>query len=167
MTRHCYSAKSLAGDYLRAGFGLAITGGPLLFLPTATPVAVVLFGIGALFGIFGLRTVARQFTVIEMSDQGIRVVRKGEKRLAWQDIRHLRLDHYSTRRDRQGGWMQIKVSGPKGHIRVDSTVDDFHLLATQIARGAIEHGVEMSNDTRGNFFAMGIDLPRQNPEERS
>ena len=159
MTRYRYPPKALMGDYLRAGGGLAITGGPALFLPTATPVTVIFGALAMLFGIFGLRTALRQFTVIEMSDEAITVVGAGGKRMAWCDVRQLRLDYYSTRRDSQGGWMQMKISTSGGHIRIDSALDGFAGLAGEAAAHAAAHGVAMNETTRGNFRAMGVAPP--------
>jgi hypothetical protein len=126
MTRYRYPPKAVIGDYLRAAGGFAVTGGPALFLPTAMPVTVILGVLAALFGIFGLRTALRQFT------------------------------YYSTRRDGQGGWMQMKISGPGGHIRVDSALDGFARLAGETATSASAHGVTMTGTTLGNFKALGV-----------
>lgn len=164
MTQYRYPPKTLTGDYLRAGGGFVITAGPALFLPTALPVTVVLGVLAAFFGIFGLRTALRQFTVIEMSDEAITVMGAGGKHLAWCDVRQLRLDYYSTRRDSQGGWMQMKVSGPDRHIRVDSTLDGFVRLAGGAAIHAAAHGVAMSETTRGNFQALGVAPPPEGTE---
>lgn len=157
MSRHRYPGKALIGDYLRAGSGLALTAGPALFLPTATPVTVVLGAFAVLFSIFGLRTALRQFTVIEFTDDSVAVLGPGGKRLEWRDVRQLRLAYYSTRRDREGGWMQMKISGPAGHIRIDSAVEGFERAAGEAARHAAAHGVSVTAATRGNFRALGID----------
>jgi hypothetical protein len=160
MTRYRYTPKSLAGDYLRAAGGFAITGGPVLFLQTAMPVAAILGALAALFGIFGLRTARRQFTVIEMSNDAIALAGAESKRLEWHDVRQLRLDYFSTRRDSQGGWMQMKIAGPGGKIRIDSSLDGFARLAGEVAVHAAACGLGMSETTQGNFRALGIKLPR-------
>lgn len=159
MSRYRYPPKALAGDYLRAGGGLAVTAGPAIFLPTVLPVTVVFAALATLFAIFGLRTALRQFTVIELSDEAITVVGAAGKELAWRDVRELRLDYYSTRRDREGGWMQMKISGPRGHIRIDSALDGFAMLARETAVHAAAHGVATTETTRGNFQALGIAPP--------
>jgi hypothetical protein len=166
MTRYRYPPRALAGDYLRAVLGLGITGGPALLLQTATPVTVILAGLSALFGFFGLRTALRQFTVVEMSDEAISVMAKSCKRLAWHDVRELRLDHYSTRRDGRDGWMQMKITGPRIRIRIESTLDGFDRLAARAACLATAHHVSMSDDTRGNFGAMGIVVSPDRVEAR-
>jgi len=156
MTRYRYPPKAVLGDYLRAGGGVAVTGGPAVFLSTAMPVTVILCILAALFGIFGLRTALRQFTVIEMSDNAVSVTGAGGKSMAWSDVRQVRLDYYSTRRDGQGGWMQMKFSGPGGHIRVDSALDGFAALAGEAATYASAHGITMTGTTLDNFRALGV-----------
>lgn len=157
--RFRYARKALIGDYLRAGGGCALTAGPVLFLETATPVAAVLGGFAVLFAIFGLRTALRQSTVIEISDDAIAIMGKGGKRLEWRDVRQLRLDYFSTRRDREGGWMQMKISGPAGHIRIDSSLDGFGEAVGAAAERAAACGIGVTATTRGNLLALGVDQP--------
>ena len=167
MTQYRYPPKALMGDYLRAGGGLAITGGPAVFLPTAAPVTVILGALAVLFGIFGLRAAQRQFTVIEMSDEAIAVVGAGGKRMAWRDVQRLQLDYYSTRSDSRGGWMQLRISGPGGQIRIDSALDSFARLAGEAMAAAAAQGVEMTGTTRSNFQALGVTPPPSAMEART
>lgn len=167
MTRYRYPPRALLGDYLRAGGGLGITAGPALFLPTATPVTVMLGALAVLFGIFGLRAALRQFTVVEMSDDAIVVAGAGGKRMAWRDVQRLRLDYYSTRRDDRRGWMQMKISGTGGQIRVDSALDGFARLAGEAMAAAATHGIEMTETTRSNFNALGVAPPPSGTEARA
>lgn len=159
MKRFRYPANALIGDYLRAGVGLAVTAGPVLFLETAVPVTVVLGSFAALFAIFGLRTALRQSTVIEMSDDAIATMGKGGRKLEWREVRQLRLDYYSTRRDREGGWMQMKISGPAGDIRIDSALDGFSEAVGEAASRAAACGIGVTAATHGNLRALGIEVP--------
>jgi hypothetical protein len=83
----------------------------------------------------------------------------GKKSMAWCVVRQVRLDYYSTRRDGQGGWMQMKISGPGGHIRIDSALDGFARLAGEAAANAAAQGIAMTETTRGNLKAMGVAAP--------
>lgn len=159
MRRFRYPATALLGDYLRAGVGFAATACPVLFLETAPPVTAVLGSFAVLFAIFGLRTALRQSTVIEMSDDAITIVGKGGKKLEWREVRQLRLDYYSTRRDREGGWMQMKISGPAGDIRIDSSLDGFGDAVCQAVNRAAACGVGVTATTQGNLRALGIEAP--------
>lgn len=154
MSTHRYAPRALAGDWLRAAGGLAVTGGPVLLLPTAPAVTAILSVLAVIFGFFGLRTAARQFTVIELSEDGIAARGISGNRIAWREVRGLRLDYYSTRRDSRGGWMQLRVSGPAGHIRIESTVDGFAALAASCRAAAAAHGVPVSDTSESNFRTL-------------
>lgn len=157
MSLHRYSRRALAGDYARAGIGLAVTGGPLIFARPTTVVAIVLGALAALFALFALRTALRQFSVIEVTAEAIRAHGPAGKRLAWDEIDRVRLDYYATRRDSGTGWMQLKLRAGRGRIHIDSTVGEFDRIAAAVAAGA--RGAEMTETTRGNFHALGIATP--------
>lgn len=157
VSRHCYSARALSGDYLRSGIGFLVTGGPVLLMETAPAVTVALTALACLFSFFGLRVVLRQITVIEANEQAIEARGIGGTRLAWNAIDEVRLDYYSTRRDGRGGWMQMKVSGPDGRIRAESNIGEFESLAAAVAAQTQAH-VGMSDTTLGNFRALGITI---------
>ncbi len=157
MSLHRYAPRALAGDYARAGIGLAVTGGPLVLLQPATGVAVVLGALAAVFALFALRTAMRQFTVVEVTPDAIRAHGLAGKSLAWDEIERVRLDYYTTRRESGSGWMQLKLGGEGGQIRIDSTVGDFNRIAAAVA--AATPGAAMTETTRGNFQALGIAAP--------
>lgn len=159
MSTHHYPPGTLYGDYLRAGVGLAVTGGPLVFLQPSAVVAIVLGCLAALFAFFALRTVCRQLTVVEVTPEAISTRGPGGKRFAWGDIERVRLDYFSTRRDSENGWMQLKLMAGRRQIRIDSTVDDFGLVAASVASAATVSGAAMTDTTRGNFQALGIAAP--------
>ena len=157
MSLHRYAPRALASDYARAGIGLAVSGGPLIFLRPATVVAVVLGALAAIFALFALRTAIRQFTVVEVTADAIRAHGPAGKRLAWDEIDRVRLDYYATRRESGSGWMQLKLGGGGGQIRIDSTVGEFERIAAAVAAAA--PGADMTETTRGNFQALGIAAP--------
>ncbi|MEE8444994.1 MAG: hypothetical protein V3S44_06555 [Alphaproteobacteria bacterium] len=159
MSTHHYPPGALYGDYMRAGVGLVVTGGPLLFLRPTAVVAAVLGCLAALFAFFALRTACRQMTVIEVTPEAIRTRGPGGRRFAWGDIERVRLDYYSTRRDSANGWMQLKLMAGRRQIRIDSTVDDFARVAASVAGAAAVSGAAMTDTTRGNFQALGIAAP--------
>src|SRR5216684_1766715 len=71
-TRHVYPATAMVGDYLRAAAGLVPTGVVFATEPVGTVAATVLGSFAAVFGIFGLRTVLRHGTSLEMTDTELR-----------------------------------------------------------------------------------------------
>ena len=105
---HKYKRGALLGDYLRAGTGALLTGLPMLFVSESPATLIVLGGLTALFALFGLRTLIRHSTVVALSPVRVRVRSVlGGGEIAWQELEQLKLGYYTTRRDRQNGWMQL------------------------------------------------------------
>ena len=125
MSTHRYPPSALRGDYARAGLGLALTLGPAAMVQPGSGALWVLLPLALLFAVFALRTLGRQLAVVELGPDGITVAGLGRSALRWDEIRSFRLDYYSTRGDRTGGWMQLTAKGPSGKIRVDSALEDF------------------------------------------
>lgn len=153
-----YRGKVLSIEYLRAGVGLAITTGPLLLLDPAPIVGGVLGALAILFAAFALRTGLRNFTVIEMTEEGIAARGPISCSIPWRRVKLLRLDYYCTGRERDGGrgWMQLKIAGQSSSIRIDSTIDGFDELAAAAAGIATRHSIPLSDTTAANFQAIGI-----------
>jgi hypothetical protein len=153
-----YPVRELAGDYLRAGAGLAATMGPLLFVPASPVMMWLLGGLAALFLAFGARTALRQMTVVRVDDAGITAIGPVGATIAWNDLGRLALAYYSTRRDRTRGWMQLSLKGAGRGVRVDSTIDGFRDIALAAARAAERKGLALSPATTGNLAALGIEV---------
>ena len=106
----------------------------------AAPVAWVATAAAALFLVYFGRTVCRQLTHIELDETGIRVMGPAVGLLSaairWADLCSLRLDYYSTRRDGEGGWMQLRLGDARHTIRIDSELDGFAELVGAAARAA-------------------------------
>jgi hypothetical protein len=149
-----YPAGALAADYLRAGLGLAATAGPLAFVDPAPAVAWILAALAALFLVYCARTVRRQLTSIELTETGIRARGPLGAGIRWDELRSIRLDYYSTRRDREGGWMQLTLRGARSALRVDSELDGFADLVRAAAGEARRHGRELGPDSLENLKAL-------------
>ncbi len=160
-----YDSQSLRGDYIRAGFGLALTLGPALTIPLSSPAMYVLGPAAALFLAFGLWTWRRQATRVRLDDEGISLFYPQRVSLPWTEVQSVRLSYFSTRRDRTGGWMQLTLKGGdpqrKGSlraIRVDSALEGFDSVARAAAAAAIRNRLALNDATRANFGALGIDM---------
>ncbi|HET6521970.1 MAG TPA: hypothetical protein VFG47_19435 [Geminicoccaceae bacterium] len=162
MDQLSYPSGSVYGDYARAAFGLAATAGPLLLLDPAPVLAVILAALAALFAWFGARTALRHGYRFELSDQGI--ARHGgpiERRLAWADLRRVKLAYYAPQRNRKDGWMQLTLRGPGGPISVDSTLDGFDRVAGKAAAAAAARDLPLDDATAANLTALGFDVPQR------
>jgi hypothetical protein len=148
------------GDFVRSSIGLAITLGPALAVPAGSLTQLILLPLALLFLVFGVRTWQRSVAVITVTAQDISLSAPLRARLAWQNLQAVRLNYYSTRFDRSGGWMQLLLKGRGGPdgatIRLDSTLEGFSEIARQIAAVARAERIPLSEATRNNFSALGI-----------
>ena len=159
---HRYPAEALWADYARAAAGLAATAGPLLLVPVADWIAVLLGALAILFAVFAWRTFERQRTRITIDDEGVTLGGPHGRRLAWDSIAEVRLRYYSTKRDRSGGWMHLRLEAPAGRVRIDSTIEDFGRIAERVSALVRARSLPVDPVTRANFRALGApvdDLP--------
>lgn len=156
MSTHRYPPSALRGDYARAGLGLALTLGPAAMVQPGSGALWVLGPLAALFAVFALRTLGRQLAVVELGPGGVSVSGLGRATLNWGEIRSLRLDYYSTRGDRSGGWMQLTAKGPSGKVRLDSALEDFVAVVRAASDAARAAGLDVSEATRTNLGHLGI-----------
>ncbi len=142
------AAQGAAGFLLMAGL-----------LSAAQPAGPVIWALAAAAGLFLVyfgRAVVRYLTRIELDESGIRARGPLEAVIRWEDMRSLRLNHYTTRSDRSGGWMQLDVRGAGRSIRVDSSLADFAGLTGTIGREAARRGIALDERTRANLGALGV-----------
>lgn len=154
-----YPVSALTADYLRGGLGLAATAGPLAFVDPAPALKWILASMAALFLVYSARTVCRQLTLIELDGTGIRARGPLGAGIRWDELRSIRLDYYSTRRDREGGWMQLKLRGAGGALRIDSDLERFAELVGAAAAQARRHGHTLDGDSLDNLKALGRTRP--------
>jgi hypothetical protein len=156
MSVHRYPTSALLADYGRAGVGFALTGLPVLFLDPAPAFAWCLGVLAVIFAAFAARTVLRQITHYELSDEALVARGPWPGRIAWNELEAVKLRFFSTKRDRKEGWMQLDLKAAHGRIRVDSTLDDFPLIARRAVEAANARGVPLPDATRGNLTGLGI-----------
>lgn len=159
MSIHRYSLQNLLPDYVRGGAGLIIGGGGWLLAPSAIHVVVIFGGLTLLFLLFTMRTVARQYTRIEMTDDAITSGGTRRLTLRWSDLDRIKLRYYSTRRNRSGGWMTLKLARGWTVISVDSNIDGFDAIAARVARAVAEGGAQVDDVTLANLAALGLAAP--------
>jgi len=151
-----YPLSCLCADYAGSAIGLACSLGPLAYLQPAAAMAWLLAAAAALFLVYFGRTVCRQLTHIELDEAGIRARGPLGAAIRWEHLRSLRLDYYSTRRDREGGWMQLRLRSAQRTIRIDSEVDGFADIARAAAAAARRRGADLDEATCANLRMLGI-----------
>ena len=100
-------------------------------------------------------------THVELDDSGIRVrgpaFLRPRAAIRWEDLRSLRLDYFSTRRDGEGGWMQLRLRDAQHTIRIDSELEGFVGLVRVAALQARRRDADLDHATRANLGVLGIE----------
>jgi len=151
-----YPAGAVSSDYARGLGGIVLTAGPVWTLAPAEPVYWILAGCALLFLVYLARAVVRHLTRIELSETGIAARGPFGAVIRWDDLRSIKLNHYTMRSDRTGGWMQLDLSTRKRSICVDSRLGSFSELVGAAAREALRRGFTLDDGTRVNLRALDM-----------
>ncbi|MBO6782471.1 MAG: hypothetical protein JJ899_04245 [Alphaproteobacteria bacterium] len=159
MSLHRYHRRDVSADFLRAGLGFAACVAPMFFLAPGAPATYVLAMPAAFFALFAVRTWNNARTAIELDETGITARGGTSGRIDWQDLRRLKLSYFSTRRDREAGWMQLKLTGNSGSITLHSTLEGFEDVCRVAHRAAVDANIELSDASARNFQVLGLGAP--------
>jgi hypothetical protein len=153
-----YPPKALLGDYARAAIGLVFALTPAIAMGEWSWAHWILVPLACLFAAFGVRTWRRGRQSLSWDDSGVSLSGPGAARLAWDEMRDVRLAFYSTGRDRTGGWMQLKLAGAAARVRADSAGEGFADLAAAAYAQAVRRGLALDPATLANLKALGIQI---------
>ena len=152
-----YPTGILWADYSRALTGVVLCGAPLLLVDVNRWLGLCL-GVGLiLFALYGVRTAMRQKTRYTLEADKLCAEGVSRSVVEWARLDRLKLNYYSTKRDRSDGWMQLSAGSVGGRlVKIDSSLDGFHDIVERAAHAAEAADVEMSDSTRVNLRSMGI-----------
>jgi hypothetical protein len=156
MNTYRYPLANIIGDYLRSTAGLLFVAIPAALTQLGTTVTVILAALAAIFLVYGARTVNRHLTEIELDDTGIKSKGGLSRQLRWRNVERLDLRYFSTRRDRQNGWMQLRLDGDRTVVRVDSQIDDWQQFVEQVCQMVPLSQITLGETTMVNLNSMGI-----------
>ena len=165
MTYYRYPLKSLLSDYLRSAVGVLVAAGLIVFGQLPTPVLVVFAVLAAMFALFGLSTLRRHWTRIGVSESEL-LLAPGGRRVAWDDLEQVRLRYYSTRKEKDKGWMQLTLRGPGRKMRIESACEGFDDIARLAASSALAKGLEIDKFSADNFQTLGVATSLDSTESR-
>jgi hypothetical protein len=152
-------------DYARGGVGLTVTGLPLVSTPLATTMTVIFGGLATLFGVYVVRTWLRATQAIEVDGQGIRRTGPRSIDIPWDTLSAMDVRYFSTRREKDSGWMELKLTGDGVKLAIESSLDDFETVARHCTLVARRNGLELSETTQDNLRALGLLGPAQDAND--
>ena len=161
MTCYAYPTSAMYSDYLRAAAGFFPTAAILTTMPVGTVAAIVLSGFGAIFAVFGVRTVVHHGTRFDLTESALRASGLRRTSIAWAELDRMTLAYYSTRRDRRDGWMQLELRSGRKRVRIDSRINGFAELVSKSANAAKSRGLALNAATLANLAALGVSLHSQ------
>lgn len=150
-----YPLPGLAADIVRAAFGAVLMFVIVSQLEPDTIMFWIGTALGTVFALFGVLTGLRAATRIELESTSL-TIRPGARTVRLDELRDFRLDYYSTRRDREAGWMQLTLrDGSGGVLKVDSRLERFGDLVERAATAAGQDRLPMDASTIENLKAIG------------
>ena len=129
MPAYRYPLRAIAADYARGLGGITATGGSLWLLAPSGAIAWVLAACMVLFLVYFARAVVRHLTRIELTEAGITARGPFGGAVPWDELRSMKLNYYTTKSDRAGGWMQLDLSTGDRSVSVDSRLNGFAEIA--------------------------------------
>lgn len=167
MSTHHFARASLYADYGRAGIGVSLTFGPLVLLDPTPILAWVFAALALLFAWFGVRTLIRQMSRVEMGTQGIALIGPRPREVGWDQLQEVRLAYFAPRRarrareptraEREEGWLQLTLIGDDGRrLNLDSTLSDFADVLDRTHRVVRSRDLPLDPATMANFAAVGL-----------
>ena len=152
---HRYPPSSMVSDHVRAGAGLLFTLGPIMAL-NLPPVSLgILVAMAALFAVFALQTLRRHGRWIEVTTEFI-AVHPGGPRLTWGEVTGVSLAYFSTWRDGDKGWMELKLDAGRRTLRIDSRLTGFVEIARQAADAIDGKQLVIDPATARNMTVLGV-----------
>ncbi len=168
-----YPVRSLVGDYLRAGVGLAVGLSVLASAPGSVMVVVIFGGLMALFGGFAYRTLRRHLLRVALTAEAIHGSGPGARELPWDKLDLIKLRYFGTRRQRDreasggigggSGFMQLTLKGAGASLTLESSIEGFEYIAWHAAKAARENGVGLDPASASNLLELGIDADEDGP----
>jgi hypothetical protein len=156
MNVYGYPFDAVRADYVRAGLGLGLCGLPLATTDLPLAITVILAAAAGLFALYGLRTAAQQSMSLTVTEDAIESSGWRRVRLDWDGLSGVSLAYYSTRREGGKGWMQLRLAGTSGTLRLESTLDGFDAVARKAIRVAAAKGLELDRTTVANLRLFGL-----------
>jgi hypothetical protein len=151
-----YHRPALWADYARAGAGILLCALPLLLLHLHWLVALIFALLLLLFCGFAWRVWRRHRVRLWLDTEKITASGWRDATILWRDLGELRLSYFSTRRDRQRGWMQLMVRAGRTRLTFESTLEGFQALVEEAAAAAATRDLKLSSTTVDNLAALGI-----------
>ena len=159
MTAETYRWPRMAviGDYWRSGIGFAVSLFFLVLVPVVSIAFVLAFALTIVFGLYLAQTALRAHTTLTLLPEGLAVSSLfGNRVIRWDTLDQFALRYYTLRRDREAGWMDLKLSSGGASITLDDRLDGFRPILERAWEAARARDIGISSSTYANLTAAGL-----------
>jgi hypothetical protein len=151
-----YARSALFWDALGGLAGGAVCAAIALQVPVGWYPCGLFALLAVLFTAYGGLTLLRSRMRIAITAEQITWEPRGGS-FGWDELTQFELAYFSTRRDRESGWMQLTLTASSGErLRVDSRIESFDQLVRTARTQAARAGLELSAPTLHNLSALGL-----------
>ncbi len=153
-----YPRVATAADLARAAAGATAVGVPLAAADPPGWLVLLLVAALALFAAHALGACARAMHRVCLERDGLVIQPRGV-RIPWRALETLDLRYYSTRRDGERGWLELRLHAGSARARIDSRLDGFRGVLERATRAARERDLALSAATVANLARLGLSPP--------
>jgi hypothetical protein len=158
--------SAIIADYWRSGGGFAASVVFLLLMPPLSLAFVFFVALAVVFGLYLSQTVLRAHTGLALVPEGLAITGLlGDRLIRWDTLGQFALRYYTLRRDRETGWMDLKLASADAKITLDDRVDGFRPILERAWEAARARDIGISSSTYANLTAAGL-LPKSPPTSR-
>mgnify|MGYP000877332674 CR=1 FL=1 len=151
---------ALIADFWRSGpaFAACILG--VLLLPPLSVAFIVLVLLALVFGLYLGQTVLRSRAVMTLDPDGLAISGYfGDRMIRWDALDQFALRYYTLRRDKEAGWMDLKLAAGGTKITLDDRLDGFRPILERAWEAARARDLGISSSTYANLTSAGL-LPK-------
>jgi hypothetical protein len=159
-TGHRYPKAALTAALVRAGLGVAVCAAIVIGSRGEAVLLAIGLALAAIFAAYGLRAALRDRQAVILSKDALAILGPLPRRLAWNELTQLRLAYYTTRRDGENGWMELRLRSGRTRMTLESELDGFAEIAFAGRDAAESLGLRLSSATMRNYAHLTSGAPR-------
>jgi hypothetical protein len=157
---------AIMADYWRSGPAFSACFVAALLVPPLSIGFAVFATLALVFGLYLGQTVLRARTTATLVPDGLAISGYfGDQIIRWDTLDGFALRYYTLRRDKEAGWLDLKLAGGGAKVTLDDRIDGFRPILERAWDAARERDLGISSATYANLTAAGL-LPKSPPPSR-
>ena len=149
--------NAVRGDLIRTGLGFLACAAVLLLVPTVSIMFAAFVIPTIVFASYVIQTLLRATTTLTIQPEGLGITNYlGQRLVRWDTLDEFQLRYYTLRRDKEAGWLDLKLGSPGSSITLDDRVEGFRPILERAWEAASARDIGISSSTYANLTAAGL-----------